>query len=701
MFLFKSDEITHGGCYDYNTSNVSALRMSLLYKKMGIQNHSFLLYLSQPELSKYDPYDLKDNSEELRDRIILETKTNPWYYFRQLVKVQSSGGDDIPFIFNRFNVALIWTYLNSIDSLSCLARQNGKSVTVQSLVSWLFFFVAYKSRFGLVTKDATLVAESVSRLKEIRNSLPKFMIHNLNDSDNQEGLTYNELKNEYITFIAPADRKAARSLGRGHSFIFLQEDEFNYLRNIRLAHPSISACLDTAGEQARANGIPSAKMMTSTWGRLADDSGSYGFELKNKALRFSERLYDMQDHKTLIDFVHRNSKNDTLYLDFHWKLLGKDQAWYDRVTRDKTADEIAVDYEGRWLISSDASILPESLMKRIEHSVIEPVSYSTISGLTVKWYVDEDIVSSEEYRYRNFIFGLDTADNVGEDYTTLVGVDPTDMGVICTARCNIANLFDVVKCIASLLDMFPNSVLIAERNKNGAIMLDILIDTMIKNGQDPFKRLYNTFIQEYSGMSKRLSDIDLSDGRNRKHFGFATTAAADSRNILYGKVLINMLNYMAHKTRDADIVDEIKSLTIRNGRVDHPLGKHDDTTISFLLTGFFALFGKNLTMYGIHSDDILKCISKTGETVDNDAKERQRFIQKRVIELKRLIDDEDNMMLTQAYKRELKHYESMLDNSLLDDEVRNMDQVKQQTQTVYNPYTGRGGDLSSSLAGFF
>ena len=41
MLLFKSDEATHGGFYDYNTSNTSALRMALMYKKMGIKNYAF------------------------------------------------------------------------------------------------------------------------------------------------------------------------------------------------------------------------------------------------------------------------------------------------------------------------------------------------------------------------------------------------------------------------------------------------------------------------------------------------------------------------------------------------------------------------------------------------------------------------------------------------------------------------------------
>lgn len=696
MFLFKSDEKTHGGCYDYNTSNTSALRMSLMYKKMGIKNHSFLLYLSQPELAKYDPYNLTDNSRELAQRIAIEVKTNPWYYFRQLVKVQSSGGDDIPFIFNRFNVALIWSYLNSIDTLSCLARQNGKSVTVQTLVSWLFFFVAYKSRFGLVTKDATLVAESVGRLKEIRNSLPQYLIYNQNDSDNQEGLTYNSLKNEYITFISPADKKAARSLGRGHSFIFLQEDEFNYLRNIRLAHPSISSCLDTAGEQARLHGIPSAKMMTSTWGRLADDSGAYGFDLKRKALRFSERLYDMENHEELIKFVHENSKNDTLYLDFHWKLLGKDQAWYDRVTRDKTREEILVDYEGEWLISSDASILPETLLNKISASVKEPVHYSSVGKLTMKWYVDQDIVTSEDYKYRHFIIGCDTADNIGEDYTTLVMIDPTDCAVVATCRTNITNLFDVVKGIYELLNMFPNSILIAERNKNGALFLDILISMMTKDGMNPFNRLYNTFIQEWSGSSRALSDIDLSDGRNRSHFGFKTTKAADSRDILYSKVIVNMLNFMGHKLYDADIVDEIKTLTIRNGRVDHALGKHDDTTISFLLTGFFVLFGKNLHMYGIRSEEILKGVNNQGESVDARAREQQKYILQRINTLKSQIVGEDNMMIAQAYKRELRHLESLVDPKLMDITAMNVDQVQQQPSM----YTS-SVDYGTTLRGFF
>jgi len=699
MFLFKSDELTQGGCYDFTTKNVSALRMSLMLKKMGIQNNNFMLFLSQPELKGIDPFDTKHLGQELIAKIAIEVKLNPWYYFREIVKVQSSGGDDVPFIFNRFDTALIWCYLNSIDTFSCLARQCGKSVCVMSLVSWLFFFVAYHSTFGLVTKDSVLVAESVSRLKEIRNSLPAYLIHNLNDSDNQEGLTYNELKNKFITFIAPSDKKAARSLGRGQSLMFLQEDEFNYLRNIRLAHPAISACMDTAGQQARDKGIPSAKMLTSTWGRLADDSGAYGFELKSRALRFSERLYDMENAQTLQDHLKANSKNQTLYLDFHWKLLGKDQAWYDRVTRDKTKDEIAVDYEGEWLLSSDASILPEALLDRISKSVREPVSYENINGLTIKWYIDKDIVTSEEFKYRHFIMGLDTADNVGEDFTTFVITDSTDLSVVATARCNIVNLFDVVKCIAELMVRLPNMILIAERNKNGAIMLDILIENLIQKGIDPFKRMYNTFIQEYSGTSKPLSQIDLSDGRNRKHFGFATTASPESRNILYGKVMINMLNYMAHKVYDIDIVDEIKSLTIRKGRVDHALGKHDDTTISFLLTGFFALFGKNLSMYGIRSDEVLQCVNQQGDTIDPDARSRQTRLINRIKELKDLISNEDNMMLAQAYKRELRHCEAMIDPALNNNTAINMDQTKavNNTPVVFSSTS----DTLRTLKGFF
>ena len=140
MFLFKSDEQTHGGIYDFNTKNKSAVRMALMYKKMGIKNCNFLLYLSQPDLVGVDPYNIH-GSEELAAKIALEIKLNPFYYAREVVKVQNSGSDPIPFIFNRFNVALFWVYLNSIDIQLTAQRQAGKSVSTIILESWIFFFV--------------------------------------------------------------------------------------------------------------------------------------------------------------------------------------------------------------------------------------------------------------------------------------------------------------------------------------------------------------------------------------------------------------------------------------------------------------------------------------------------------------------------------------------------------------------------------
>lgn len=680
MFLYNKDTETHRGIFDTSTKNISALKICMVLKKMGIKNCMFPLYLSQPILAKYDPHNLTDPSEELRARIVYEMRTNYWYYARECVRVQSSGADPVRYVFNRANLALSWCFLNSIDSFLTMPRQKGKTVGVMTINGWSMFFSAINSRIGLIAKDSTLIAENVGRLKDIRNALPDFTVSYKNDTDNQEGLTYKELGNKFITYIGPADRKAAKSLARGQSFIYEDWDEFAYIRNNKDCYGAATSARNTAGRQAREHGIPVANLISTTAGMLSDPSGAFAFHIKSRAYRFNERVYDLEDKAALDEFLKYNSQNSMMYLEFSYKDLGETDQWLEEVTRDKSPVEIATDYLNEWQLGTGESIVPKELLERLSASVREPTHYSTHGPLTIRWYIDQNVLNDPEFKSKHFLIGLDTSDNVGRDFTTLVISDPDDLTVVATCRCNIANMVYVVTCVAELLTSLPNSILIAERNKNGAMLLDILIDMLLKKGDNPFYRIYNTFIQDYSSRTPQFSDIDLSDGTNRKHFGWTTSSSNDSRNILYGRVIINMLQHMADRLHDADLASEIKSLTIRDGRVDHPIGCHDDTCISWLLTGYFAFYGKNLYMYGIPQGEILKAVNNVGEHIDEGAKERQLKIRKRIGELKGLIETTNNMMLKASYTRELQHLEHYVDDKLIDHDIINVDQVKQQVQ---------------------
>ena len=343
----------------------------------------------------------------------------------------------------------------------------------------------------------------------------------------------------------------------------------------------------------------------------------------------------------------------------------------------KTTEQVEMDYLNHWLAGTGQSIIPQAIIDRIVASERDPVEFTQSGQLIINGYIERKIIEEKDNKRKNYIIGMDTSDNIGRDYTTMVVVDPSDLTVVCTCKCNVANFIHVVNCVVELMvDIFPNSIIIPERNKNGAVLIDILIEVLQKRSINPFYRIYNTFIQDYNESTPSLDRIDLGDGTNRRHFGFNTSASADSRDTLYGRVLINMLNHMANRLFDKDLADEIKSLTVRNGRIDHPAGCHDDLCIALLLCGYFAFYGRNHYMYGIPNGEVLKSAAADGRTIDPEEKVRQLAIRNRIGTLKGLLMNTKNTMVKASYERELRILESQIDNGVLAENIVSVNQMQ-------------------------
>jgi hypothetical protein len=677
MILFESDYATHGGIIDTETKNYSFTRMSGVLEQMGVKNRYFFLHLMQPDLQKYDPHNLTDPSEELRMRIIYEIKMNPWYYFREVIRMPSAGGDPIRYILNRANLALNWSFLTSTNSFMTIPRQTGKSAGFAAILSWLIYFLYRNATIGLFAKDSDLVHESIAGLKNIRNGLPKWMLNlTPQDTDNKEGISYYALNNTYKTFVAKPELVAAKKQGRGERTACQVWDEFAFYKNNNLSFPAATAASDRAQAQVRELGYPAANVLATTAGRLSEPSGAYAYGIKQNCVRFTEKFYDCKDKEAFKDLIKSNSMNRMVYIEYSYKQLGFDDEWLAEKMIGKPRDIVEMDYLNIWQLGTESSFVPAHLLEKMSASQREPVEYTQSGPLTIRWYIERDILEQEENKRKAYIVGLDTSDNVGRDFTTMVICDPTDLTVIATCRCNVSNFVHVVNCVIEVLNILPNCVLIPERNKNGAVLIDILIDYLIKQGENPFKRIYNTYIQDYCDRTPDLNTIDLGDGANRKHFGFNTTSSANSRDTLYGRVLITMLQYMAGRLFDVDLATEIKALTTRNGRIDHPAGCHDDLCIGMLLCGYFALFGKNHYMYGIPRDEVLRNVAASGEVVDPEAKERQLVIRKRIGELRALMTTCTNTMIKASYERELRLLEAQVDDNIVSEEMINVEQVR-------------------------
>ena len=135
MILFKKDyahlDETH---IHLQTKNRSFVRMHAVLKRMGIKNNLFHLILLDPDLADIDPHNLVDNSEELKLKIVREAKTNPYYIFRELLRIHEIGTDGVRFKVNRGNLSIIWLYFNHIDNLVIAPRQTLKTVTATSII---------------------------------------------------------------------------------------------------------------------------------------------------------------------------------------------------------------------------------------------------------------------------------------------------------------------------------------------------------------------------------------------------------------------------------------------------------------------------------------------------------------------------------------------------------------------------------------
>jgi len=256
------------------------------------------------------------------------------------------------------------------------------------------------------------------------------------------------------------------------------------------------------------------------------------------------------------------------------------------------------------------------------------------------------------------------------------------MSVVCTARTNQTNLAYVAKSICTLLDRFKRSIFIPERNRSGGMLIDIILTAMENSEFDPFTRIFNKHIQDWNTDSPALSTLDITLGTIRKKMGFTTTSGANSRELLYSSVFSTAMEQNNDRIYDSVLTDEIRGLTVRNGRIDHSTGGHDDLLVAYLIACYFVYYGKHHGMYGLRPDEVLSKVNDNGEQVSPEEKLRQRAVTDRIKELKSLLGSPLPTYVTFGYKRELKNLQATIDSSLLDKAIVSVEQVKQENETA-------------------
>lgn len=542
------------------------------------------------------------------------------------------------------------------------------TVCALSLTSWVIYSSGLEFSVGHLAKDNSLRQENVKRVKSFGENLPSWWVveDRYKDKKNAEEIYYSALKTHYVTFVGQSEKSAADKQARGASPPVFHFDEFEYTNNIGISYPTILASTGTARENAKKNGKPHSNIITTTAGDPTKPECQEAARILDGAMPFTERLYDIENSEILHQVVKAASPQKMIIGVFSHLQLGKDNDWLrDKISRNKmTPDQVLRDYLNRRVSIQDNPVIPKNVLSLINSSEREPSYIQILSNkFVIYWYLPKEVVHSQAFKERSIVLGCDSSEMIGRDSTTLIGADPRSLETVCSFRCSEGNINVVGVMIAQLLLMFPKMILVPENKSSGTAIIDTVSLILRKEGHNPFYRMFNWVVnncheQPFSQINTR--DHSLLDTVTKRYFGIKTDKS--KREELYSSILLEASTKAASRIKDKILIQELGSLTVRNGRVDHAVGGHDDTVVAWLMAMWFILNGKHLDMYGIKPGTVLSHINpgqpdKTTLTAD-----RQVMIRDKIEDLEKALKTQRDPSARKLLEADLTLFKSMIIN---------------------------------------
>ena len=636
---------------DFTTKNESFIELAEILRRVGVEKNWFLpLALHDQKLKGVNAHD-PDLKPDMLLRVVKEFCTNPWYAFRECIQVPIDGSDPIPFKINRGTFALYWSFFNNIDGALEFLRQHGKTVAISCLFVYLSR-VLENARSILITKDPKLRTETIEKMKAVRDHLPGgIWVHDKNDPDNQETFASVARGTKLITVIGQNNPASANSQGRGLTAGRLGGDEGPFTPYIHIILPAAFGSGVAARKANEKEGVPYGNFFVTTPGELDSPEGAYMYNLMTSGVKWDERFIDYPSREKLLKVIDTNSTakipRRIFYIKFNHRQLGTtDDELFEMIRNaTSTADQIARDYGGRWTSGRLSSPITESDAKALKDSKMKPIHKELFgNNYILNWYVPKDEI--EERMKKKKVIGLDTSEGVGRDAFALVMVDPETLETVADSEINEINIINYCSWLADLLVRYPETILVVERKSTGSSVTDFIIDKLAHTVPNLHKRLFCNVVQnkdvnspEYKTYTRGPvgSRVDEWWYMFRKELGFKTDGG--KRKLLYGDVFSTAIGSAKKVVRSEALVDQLLSLIVKHGRIDHINSGHDDMVVAWLMAFYFIFLGKNLKFYGINnSRAMLRMHTGNGISLE----EEQKLLEENEIRLKKL-DEIENL----------------------------------------------------------
>jgi len=687
-----------------SSANRSWVEFAAKLKKAGIKNHAFMLALINPALEFIDPHSPNLTREE-KFLINCECRVNPWYFFREVARTQAQAGDKADFVMaNRGNIFIWWCFFCNVQTFSIQPRQTGKSFAIDLLLELLMNIGTENTVFSIMTKDDTLRAENIRRLKDMMDELPDYLRQrDKNDTNNLTDLSVKSMNNILKVYVAQSSFKLALKQGRGLSSPIVLVDEVPYHQN---AEASVGSALGSMGavvRRAKKAGSYYGVVFTTTAGKLDDEEGKWAHNRLMESAPWTENFYDCQNKEELQNMVRKSSSNDVVRIRgiFSHRQLGFTDEWLYNTIKDIGQNDQANDRDffNRWTNGSTTHPLHFDVINRIKNSQRDDldVDLDRQSGYIVRWSIPKE---EREERLRNgkFIIGNDTSEAMGRDAIGFVIIDVDTLETVGVSMINETNLVTYMVWLGNFLLNHPNTTLVIERRSTGIAILDAVATILMKNGVDPFRRIYNRMVQDAQPGSREWTMLHKPLGArpegfyedNKDLFGFATSGGGlNSRKELYGTIFNNAAMNAADVVYDDQLIGQLLALVMKNGRIDHPKDGHDDLVIAWLIAHWFIQRGTNLTFYGIDGTmRKVRLLNEDGEEIEIEDEEQAEYKE----EFKRLCDEygeiEDFWIKTKIRQRltqlDMRIEKKLHDARTVDELLKNLDNQRRSRQTEQN-----------------
>lgn len=577
--------------YHMSTNNKSFLEMHKYLEDSGIQNNKFMLVLLDPDLARIDPYD-PNLSRVMKSKVLRECLYNPWYYFREIVRIPDSGqATGVKFELSRGNLALIFCLMLNLNTFLEQPRQTGKTISSLCWYLYLFNFGTANAEMSFLNKKLDDSKLNLQRIREIRELLPSYLKMDqafapdgskVKGKNNVETLQHPVNSNRIRTVASARNKVAAASLMRGRTTPIIYIDEYAFIQYNSIIYTNMVPAFNTASKNAAKNNTPYGMLVTTTPGMLTTEEGTEAFTMKETATPFSERWYDLSKEQ-IYDIIGSNTNSNFVYIKYSYQQLGRSEEWFRDlcITMRKDWDAIRREVLLEWSDSNSNSPFRSEDLDTIKGLLRQPIN----TVLLLNKY-ELKIYEKMNLKYPSLI-GVDVSGGYQRDSSAITVVDSFSTKVTAELNSNFISTPELALIIFEIVSKWlPNAVVNIERNGGfGSSVIARLLQTSIR--KNLFYSIKDKVVEERitgSAIHKRTVKT--------KVYGSDSTKSEREKLI---EILRDRVEYHKDKIISPTIYHELCGLEVKkNGKVEHSSNNHDDQVFSWLWALYIYYYGGDL-----------------------------------------------------------------------------------------------------------